>query len=724
MLSFSTPVAKIPSAGKTNCIKLKDVGIYTVGDLLYYFPFRYEDYSTCKNITDLQIGETVTIRGQITKIKTSRTWRKRMQITEAYINDGTGNIKVVWFNFPMIIKILAIGKYVQVSGKITLRGSEAILQHPNIEPLTPGGLTRINQAKNSFPSKEQSLPYIPEKAAGNTSHTSTGILAPIYSETKNITSFWLRKIIKIILEQVSFEEIIPHDILSRQKLLPLKDALQSIHFPSSLKTAAAAKNRFAFEKMFLMQLKSLQIKNNWEKQTAQPIPFDQKFIKNFVTSLPFSLTGAQKKSAWQIIRDLEKNTPMNRLLEGDVGSGKTVVAAMAILSVVNRNHQAALLAPTEVLASQHYFSLRKLFQKIPFNSALLTSSISLFNGEKITKKNLLEKIKTNEIHYVIGTHALLSDKITFKTLALIIIDEQHRFGVNQRAHLQQQAGTIKDGKKTLIPHLLTMTATPIPRTLSLALFGNLALSIIDEYPKDRKKVITKIILPRKREEIYEFVKSQLKEGRQAFIICPLVEESTKQTELKSATKEHQRLQEEVFTQYKLGLLHGKMKSKEKDAVMQQFKNKTFDILVSTSVVEVGVDVPNATIIIIEGAERFGLSQLHQFRGRVGRGNHQSYCFLFTSENAPNTTARLKVMEATNNGFRIAQEDLRLRGPGQFLGTSQSGEPDIAMESLSDIRLIQEARLEAQRLLSSDPLLNNFPLLKKTITKLESTVHWE
>lgn len=709
MYSFKTPLSEISGIGERYAKKLALMNIFNLGDLLYHFPHRYDDFSVMKKINQIGLGETVTVQGQLESIKTIRTWKRKMSITEAYFKDDTGIIKAVWFNNPLPVKFLSKGKYVQLSGTVKVsKKKEAHLQHPNFEIIPK------KQFENS--SSEETKPL--------NKNTSTGSLIPIYPETKGITSYWLRRLIKKVLSQTEIIDFIPADILKSQKIIDLKTALEQIHFPKNSNQSNQARKRFAFEKMFIIQLKSLQAKKDWQNKRAKKIKFDEKLIKKFVDNLAFQLTDAQKKATWQIFQDLEKTTPMNRLLEGDVGSGKTVVAALAILSVINKNFQTTLLAPTEVLAIQHYKGIQEFLKKNKFNIALLTASEKNINGKKVTKKVLLEKLVQGKIDLVIGTHAILQDKVAFKNLSLVIIDEQHRFGVNQRAFLQQQTSVIDDGNKQTIPHLLTMTATPIPRSLSLAIFGNLDLSIIDEMPKGRKKIITKVINKQGRNQVYGFIKKVTGEGQQVFIICPLVEESSKVTEVKAATEEFERLQKKIFPEFKLGLLHGRKKPAEKNEIMKDFKNKKIDILVSTSVVEVGVDIPNASIMIIEGAERFGLSQLHQFRGRVGRGEHQSYCFLFTSENVADSTRRLSVMEKTNDGFKIAKEDLKLRGPGQFLGTMQSGLPDIAMESLSDVKSIQAAREEAQRIIAFDAKLKKFPELKNQLEKLEAVAHWE
>lgn len=715
MLSLKNTISSLPGMSPKNTKNLHSLGIETVGDLLYYFPFRYEDFSQQKKIIDIRPGETVTVRGKVINIKTPPT-RGRRKITEVYIEDETASVKAVWFNFALPLKFLAKGRFVQFSGKVSLyKGQEIYFQHPNFELIN----------KTIFEKSEEN--YQLSSKTGSTSG-----LVPVYPENRNVNSYFIRRLIQSVLSEIQLDEFIPVNFIKEQKLPELRKALNDIHFPKNQKDAVLAKKRFAFEKMFLIQLRALSLKQTWEKNSAISIPFDEKLTKHFVSSLPFKLTNAQKKTSWQILQDLEKNQPMNRLLEGDVGSGKTVVAVLAILSALNQGLQIAVLAPTEVLAIQHYLGISKLLEKYQFKIGLLTGSQNKINSlhqlaegeEKISKAKFSEKIKTGEINLIIGTHAIIQDKIKFKNLALVIIDEQHRFGVKQRSFLQQNAMKIDDGNKKNLPHLLTMTATPIPRTLSLALFGNLDLSIVDEFPKGKKEIITQVIPPQNRKQVYNFIEQQVAQKKQAFIICPLVEESSKISEVKAVKEEFEKLTQEVFPKLSLGLLHGKMKPKEKEKAMADFKKGNYDILVSTSVVEVGIDIPNATIMLIEGAERFGLAQLHQFRGRVGRGQDQSYCFLFTSDNVANSTARLKVMEKTNDGFKIAEEDLKLRGPGQFIGTLQSGVPDVAMESLSDVKLIQSARVYAQSLLEYDPELKKFPLLKEKSDFLSEQIHFE
>ena len=507
--------------------------------------------------------------------------------------------------------------------------------------------------------------------------------------------------------------------------------------------------------MFLVQLKTIQIKKEFAEKNSTGIKFDEKLIQNFVSHLPFKLTNAQRKASFEILKDLEKPRPMNRLLNGDVGSGKTIVSAISVLQTISAGYQTAIMAPTEVLARQHFESFCEIFKDYGINIALLTNSyrkinnfqFSIFNfqsifNEKIlkNKKNgreyLLKNIANAKINLVIGTHALIQKDVRFGNLALVIIDEQHRFGVTQRATLQQniprESASSPRESAQRVPHLLTMTATPIPRTLAIAFFGSLDLSILDEMPKNRKPIITKIITPSERNKIYEFIKSEIKKKRQIFVILPLIEESLSESmvDVKAVKAEHERLSREIFPEFKLGLLHGKLKAKEKETVMKDFSDKKIDILVSTSVVEVGIDIPNATVMLIENSERFGLTQLHQFRGRVGRGTEQSYCFLFTAENSVPTSVptlvptRLKILEKTNDGFEISEADLKLRGPGQFFGTLQSGLPDIAMEHLSNVKLIKFARAEAQEILKLDPKLKGHPLLADALKKFSEKIHLE
>ncbi len=694
MSHLQTSLSQISFIEKNYLKKLEKLGLKTVRDFLYFFPVRYDDFSLAKKISDLKVNETATIEGKIKSIQNIRTWKKRMTITEALAEDASGSIRIIWFNQSFILSNIKEGGIYRFSGKL------------------------ISDAKG---------PHLSNPAYENAARTptNTGRLVPVYSETYGVTSKWLRWKISQLLKSYSstIPEIVPTAILKRQKLLNAKEAIKELHFPSNLENIKLAQKKVAFEEMFLIQLNAIRARRDWKQSKSIQVSFDEKLIKKFVASLPFKLTNAQKKSSFQIIKDLEKNFPMNRLLEGDVGSGKTVVAAMAALEAMMAGFQTAILAPTEVLARQHFETFGKVLKDFSQKIGLLTNSESRTFWKKNTKKNFLGKIKRGDIKILIGTHALIQKSVEFNNLALVVIDEQHRFGVNQRAYLQKQTSTLKDGLKKSVPHLLSMTATPIPRTLALAFFGNLDISLLDEMPKGRKKIITKIVTPAKRQEIYNFIRTEIESGRQAFFIFPLIEESEKISG-KAATEEYKILSEKIFPDLKIGLLHGRMKPKEKEALMQNFKNKDLNILVSTSVIEVGVDVPNATIMVIEGSERFGLAQLHQFRGRVGRSDHQSYCFLFTDSNSENTSKRLRALINSEDGFKLAEYDLEIRGPGQFLGTRQSGVADSAMQYLGDIKLIQQARLEAQSVFALDPKLEKFPVLKETLEKMDREVHLE
>ncbi|MFA6193281.1 MAG: ATP-dependent DNA helicase RecG, partial [Parcubacteria group bacterium] len=645
MSNLQTPLSQISFIEKKYLKKLEKLGLETVRDFLYFFPNRYDDFSRALKISDLKVNETATIEGKIKSIKNIRTWKKRMTITEALVEDASGSIRIIWFNQSFILSNLKEDGIYRFSGKLVSDAKGLHLSNPAYENATR-------------------------------TPTNTGRLVPVYPETYGVTSKWLRWKMSQLLKNYSsaIPEIVPTAILKRQRLMDAQEAIKELHFPSNLENIKLAQKKIAFEEMFLIQLNAIRARCDWEESKSIQVSFDEKLIKKFVASLPFELTNAQKKSSFQIIKDLEKKYPMNRLLEGDVGSGKTVVAAVAALETMMAGYQTAILAPTEVLARQHFGTFGKVLKDFSQKIGLLTNSESRTFWKKNTKKNFLGKIKRGDIKILIGTHALIQKSVEFENLALVIIDEQHRFGVNQRAYLQKQAGSIKDGLKNTIPHLLSMTATPIPRTLALAFFGNLDISLLDEMPKGRKKIITKIITPSKREEIYSFIRNEIKSGRQAFFIFPLIEESEKIAG-RAATEEHKRLSSEIFPDLKIGLLHGRMKPKEKERVMNEFENKKLNILVSTSVIEVGVDVPNATIMVIEGSQRFGLAQLHQFRGRVGRSDHQSYCFLFTDSNSENTSQRLKALIESEDGFKLAKKDLEIRGPGQFLGTRQSGVAD-------------------------------------------------
>ncbi len=886
MLNLDTKIEDVPKIGPVYQKKLKKLGIKTIQDLLYYFPARYDDFSNIIPIDQVRVGNDVCIQGRIVEIESTNTFKRGINITEILVEDDTGQIKALWFNQPYLAKSLKEDDYICLAGKGSLSKHGIYLNNPAHE--------RMNEFTQ------------------NSNLTHTGRIIPVYNETKGLTSRWLRYIIKPLLSHFyqQLPEILPEEILKKYKFLSLPQAIWQAHFPDSFESADAAKSRFSFEELFLLQLSVLREKAKLLQNKAPACPMDAKLMKKLTDSLAFTLTDSQKQCSWQILKDLEKDAPMSRLLEGDVGSGKTIVAAMATLNTVKCGYQVAFMAPTEILASQHFKSLSELLKNFNVSIGFLTGKeAKLFKEGKvseITKKNLLLELEFGQIDILIGTHSLIQKTVVFSKLALVVLDEQHRFGVNQRmalirrssqmntqinadtqetiekidrekllyekltykirgaifnvynalgyghkeiiyqrallAELQNQKlktesektisltygdknvgnykadiiieesvllelkalpfigetekkqtwsylkGSLykvaflvnfgpkltierivydavrhprlsvlnprKSAQEMRIPHLLSMTATPIPRTLALTVYGDLDLSLIKEMPKNRKKVKTVVVEPSGRKTAYEFIEKEVKEGKGVFVICPKIESksavlqrSTSQSfatsdvassfvpqnydlnlsakmETKSVTQEYERLSKEVFPDLRITMLHGKMKAGEKEKIMVDFKKGEIDILVSTSVIEVGIDVPRATIMMIEGAERFGLAQLHQFRGRVGRSDMQSYCFLFTTSPDQLNRERLKAMVDSNNGFELAQKDLEIRGPGQLYGTQQWGLPDIAMQGLSNIFLVEKTRQAAKEMLEKDPALENYPLLKERVKQFKARIHFE
>jgi len=709
-MNLDTPIQNISRILPAYQKRLAKLGIKNLRDLFYHFPSRYDDFSNISDIVDLKFGETATVQGKIIGIKNIRTWKKRMSVTEAYLRDKTGAIKAVWFNQPFLLNTLKSGSLLSVSGKVKF--------------------DKIPYFSN--PAYERLLPDAHNQTSNNLRHT--GGLIPVYPETAGLSSRYLRYLLKVFLpatEQMA--DWLPPEIKKSQKLSDLQNALKQVHFPASPKTLDGTKRRLAFDEIFLIQLYALQQKIKWNQSRAPQIKFDQSLVKNFVDGLPFRLTAGQRQAAWEILKDLQKNRPMNRLLEGDVGSGKTVVAAIAALQTAASGWQTALMAPTEILAQQHFKEFSAILGKKYFSLALLTGKDArIFSGRQIkktTKKELLKKIQNGQIQIVIGTHALIQEKTKFKNLALVVIDEQHRFGVEQRAALQKNVSQMADGLPSAIPHLLSLTATPIPRSLALTIYGDLDISLLKELPAGRPEIVTAVVPPAKRRQTYGFIRQQVSAGRQAFVICPRVEKTngggdTLLNEVKAAKEEFQKLAQKIFPELKIALLYGSMRSAEKEKVMGSFRDGQTQILVATSVVEVGIDVPNATVMMIEGAERFGLAQLHQFRGRVGRGPHQSYCFLMAESSGAKANARLKAVLSANNGFELAEKDLALRGPGQLYGSRQWGLPDLSMASLTDLPLIKNCRLEAAKILNQDPELKNYPALKEKIKEMQMIIHLE
>lgn len=699
-MNISTPLNKISHIKPFHLTRLKRLGIVTIEDLLHHFPARYDDFSQHIPIAEIAPNALCTVEGAVQTFTSKKSWKKKLLIGEAIIQDETGSVRAIWFGQKFLEKLLVPGRTVRCSGKTTLKDGEIFFSSPECEN-------------------------------ANRSATHTGGLIAVYPETEGLTSKWLRWQIQTLLPKVRFpEETVPEDIRDRMHLPSRSQAFRYIHMPPAKDRALLAQKYFAFEEMFLLQLFSLRAREKNKNSGAIQILKNDSTASVFIKSLPFTLTDDQIKAVEHILGDLARPHPMNRLLNGDVGSGKTVVAAITALNVARSGFQSAMLAPTEILAFQHFHSFCRLFQGTQISIGLLTRSYQMItypksaNPETLRKPQCLEALKTGMIDIVIGTHALLEENVSFKNLALVIIDEQHRFGVSQRATLQNKAHHLDDGSPRSVPHLLSMTATPIPRSLAIAFFGNLDVSLLETMPKNRLPIVTRIISANNRHQAYTFLREEIKKGRQAYIILPFVEESDAFENVKAAITEHSRLQKDIFPDLVLGLLHGRLKSKEKESVMHNFKDGKLHILVATSVVEVGVDVPNATTMIIENADRFGLSQLHQFRGRIGRGESQSYCFLFASEDAENASKRMRILEKTSSGFTIAEEDMKLRGPGQFLGKRQSGLPDIAMESMGNMKLITLARQEAENLLEKDPDLSSCPVLKNTLGQFDSDVHME
>ncbi|MEK7611990.1 MAG: ATP-dependent DNA helicase RecG [Patescibacteria group bacterium] len=700
-ITLKTNLGQIRGLSKPFLSKLEKLGILTVQNLLWHFPSRYEDFTRVASIADLALGETATIQGIVKKIESRRTWRRRMTLVEAVIADSSGGIKAVWFNQPFIAKTLQIGMEANFAGKVSSREGSLYLASPSYEPA---------------------------QSTGGNRHTAR--LVPVYPETRGLTSRGIRYLVKPILHVLgALPDFLPETVRRSAGMPELRDALRSIHFPETIEEAELARRRFAFEDLFLLQLLHAKMREALGRAKAIPILRDELTASIAMSHLPFTLTAAQSACTEQILADMAEPHPMNRLLQGDVGSGKTVVAAIAALLAVRQGYQVAFMAPTEVLARQHYRTLSdtlgKLLREWNIPLHLLVSDL-----EPKNKKRILTGIADGSVKLVFGTHALIEKNVSFKNLALVIIDEQHRFGVEQRSRL---VGVKKEN--SVLPHFLSMSATPIPRTLSLALFGDLDLSVVNELPKGRRSIKTHIVPPEKRTGAYEFLRKQIAEGRQAFIICPRIEKNetgddekkkinTAWLDAKTVTEEYKRLSETIFPELSVQMIHGRMKGKEKDAVMRAFKAGESNILVSTSVIEVGVDVPNATVMLIEGAEHFGLAQLYQFRGRVGRGEHQSYCFLFTESESEGVQSRLKALIAAKNGFELAEHDLRLRGPGQFFGSSQTGIPDIAMQALRDPHLLQSAHTAAKATLALSPDLSAFPLLVEKMNTLHKQIHLE
>ncbi|MFT7507181.1 MAG: ATP-dependent DNA helicase RecG [Acidimicrobiales bacterium] len=748
---------------------LKRLRIETVEELLYHLPARYEDISEVQSVGGLVKDQEAIVYGQLSGLKSRKAWKSKRPIAEGFIEDGSAKIKVMWFNQPYLAKMYADGMYVKMVGKVTGSEGKLYIANPEVEKLDS---LPIDRHDSIFKGTDAEI---------------NDTLYPVYRESKGVTSKWfyhtaLKCFEKKVLETLT--DPIPKDILDRYHLPELATALVWVHSPKKAEHAQSARKRFAFEEVFYIQVQKALERAQVSAATTYQFNTTPTHVKEFTERFPFELTASQNKSINEIITDFNGNHAMSRLLEGDVGSGKTAVAATTAYAVatsrppeglkssyanletlgddsrrgerdeggvghhddrgteapqqrrvpkVSRldfgNLQVAYMAPTEILAKQHFESFIEYFHHLPIQIGLITGSGCMkypsktdpTKPTKISKAQLLKWVKNGEVPIVIGTHSLIYKSVEFKHLAYVIIDEQHRFGTRQRSALAK--------KDERMPHLLSMTATPIPRTLALTIYGDLDITLLDEMPSGRKPIITELVGPGQSKKMYDHVRSELRDGRQAYVICPRIEEpdpdKATALRLKSVTAEAERLQKDVFQEFSIGILHGKMKPAEKDAMMLKFTNHEIDILVATSVVEVGVNVPNATNIIIEGAERFGLSQLHQLRGRVVRSNHQAYCFAVTDSKSEKTRDRLKALKTAKNGFELAEHDLNFRGSGELYGAKQSGLTDLGMEAIKNLKLVEAARAEARALVAdSSDLSRDFPLIHHKVTQTLESLHME
>ena len=665
--------------------RFQRLDVSTIRDLLYLFPRHHKDYSQVAKISELAPGQEFTVVAQVWEAReVSLGQRGKLKATEAVLSDDTGNVKVIWFGQRYLARNLKPNSRVSVSGKVDLYRGQLVFESPEYDILTSG-------------------------RAG----LNTGRLAPVYPLTRGLAVQTVRRLTWQSIDGWlgGVEDGLSAEALERTRLMPLGEAISQAHYPDSPYNCEAARRRLAFDELLTLQLAVLSYRREREQDVQGiPIKADDRVLQGFLDSLPFPLTGAQQRCMQEILADLERGTPpMNRLLQGEVGSGKTVVVLAALLAVAAAGHQGAIMVPTEVLAEQHFQTVHQLFSQLARpvqEDNLITAyieplerpiSVGLLTGSTRAKprRELVEMASQGTLDLLVGTHALIQEGVELPKLALAVMDEQHRFGVRQRSALRQRG--------TRAAHSLVMSATPIPRTLSLTVYGDLDISTIDELPPGRQQVRTRWVGPERRQAAYGFVRKQVAEGRQAFIIYPLIDES-EAIDARAATEDYERLVSDVFPDLRLGLLHGRMAARDKDRVMRQFRDGELDILASTAVVEVGIDVPNATVMLIEGADRFGLSQLHQFRGRVGRGQHSSYCLLVSESQSETARERLNALEQINDGFRLAEVDLELRGPGDFFGTRQSGLPNLRMAHLSDRELLTEARAEAARIIELDPLL--------------------
>jgi len=670
MLEVNSPISVVPKIGPKYQNLLEKLEIYSVEDLLYHFPFRYQDFTKTKDIIDLKDGEIVTVKAILGPVQNIFT-KNRKRITKAKILDHTGELDIIWFNQHYIKNTLETGKTYSISGKVGTFDRKLCFISPEMEITS-----------DVFSSEK-------------VENIHTGRLVPIYPETYGVSSKWLRGKIKFLLDsEKDLEEFLPSEILKNRNFSEINKALESVHFPDTEEKSKECKKRFAFEELFIELLNVEKRKNEWAKKTSSTaFKPNEKEIEKFISSLPFRLTTSQRDAIEEIISDLKKPNPMNRLLEGDVGTGKTIVAIISAYLAYLNGMRVLYMAPTEILAKQH----KETFEKILKDTYI---KIELETGAK------KEKVKDKEWDILIGTHALLFTENKYQNIGLIIIDEQHRFGVEQRGKIVDLA------KGNTTPHLLTMTATPIPRTLALTLYGDLSISVLKDFPFEKRNVSTKVIPEKDREKAYQWIKEK---NEPTFIVCPLIDvsESISLENVKAAQEEYEILRTGVFKNKKVGLLHGRMKSKEKEEVIDKFKNGEIDILVSTPVIEVGIDVPDATIIVIESADRYGLASLHQLRGRVGRAEKEGFCFAFMSDNSRNSYKRLKYLEELNSGMELAEIDLKMRGQGDIFGSLQHGFKKLKVADINDLKMLEEAKLEAQNYF---PKLGKYPKLLEKLTQ--------
>jgi len=695
--TLESQITSVRGISSTMATRFNKLGVSTVRDLLYFFPNRHLDYSLRKTVSQLGEGEEQTIVANVWQATETRPGGRRS--TEAIVGDETGNVRVVWFNNPYVVRQLEPSMRIVLSGRVRLFNGRFVFESPEWEPWQ------------------------------DTELVHTGRLVPVYALTQGLRPRQVRKLMKGIVDQWAEQvpDFLPPVVRESCNLMELSTAISQAHYPDDTEAKDRARVRLAFDELFLLQLGVLDKKRDWqESQPGSPLHTEKGILDRFVDSLPFKLTAAQERVLAELLNDMERSQPMSRLLQGEVGSGKTVVATAGLLTATANGSQGALMAPTEILAEQHFTTICRLLEAVAHTeedsdylrtySGLLdrqlTVALLLGATPAAQKRELHRKIQDGTIDIIIGTHALIQKDVEFHSLALAVVDEQHRFGVEQRSSLRQ---------KGFNPHILVMTATPIPRTLALTLYGDLDLSVINELPPGRQAVKTKWLKPEQRPSAYNFLKRETGKGRQAFIICPLIEES-EAVQARAAMAEHEHLSREVFPDLRVGLLHGRMSTKDKEKTMRRFYTGDLDILVSTAVVEVGIDVPNATVMMVESADRFGLSQLHQFRGRVGRGTEQSYCILMAQDPSAVGLQRLEVIENIQDGFQLAEEDLRMRGPGEFFGTRQSGLPDLRMARLSDVNLLELARTEAQKLFEQDHKLERpeHALLLREMARVWST----